>query len=659
MPWWNHFEGVGTPLLGEMQSATLFPLTWLLLLPDGQLYLHIALQLIAGVSAWFLLRRLGCTPAAATAAAIAFEFNGTFSWLANAVVNPIPFLPLILLGVETVRERVGEGRGGGSAWITIGMAASLYAGFPEVAYLNGLLIGAWTLVRALSLGAAARWGFLARVLLGAVAGLAIAAPALVPFVDYLLVADLGGHDGAGFAAAHLEPQFLPAILLPYAFGGIFQYPQFAAFWGSVGGYAGCVLFGLALVGAMGREHRALRWLLVAWVAATVAFSYGLPGLATIAKVVPGIGSAAFYRYIPPSWEFSLCVLAGLGLSDLGREPGRWRLAVAGGLTVLACAVTLAVARQHEVYLGGTMGRANVAFVAVLLAGGAALAWVVKSRAVVSAGLAVLLVAEAGAYFLPPALTWPAAGKVQEGGVAYLKAHIGLQRFATLGPIQPNYGAYYGLASVNHNDLPIPKTWTAYVARHLDREAAGVLFTGSTIADDLVRDPDAYRKVGVRYVLASAGSLQTEPFRALQAAIAGSPDGHLKPVYADAGMTILELSRPAPYFSAPGCALVPVSRDEVRASCAGPAALTRLELHMEGWRAEVGGQRTAIAPVGEIFQQVRLPAGASTITFRFEPPHMGLAWLAFGVGWVLFAADLAWGRRRGPGAAGGPPGPLAA
>ena len=47
------------------------------------------------------------------------------------------------------------------------LAASLYAGFPEVAYLNGLLIAAWTLVRTATLPRPGWWPFLLRVGIGA------------------------------------------------------------------------------------------------------------------------------------------------------------------------------------------------------------------------------------------------------------------------------------------------------------------------------------------------------------------------------------------------------------------------------------------------------------------------------------------------------------
>ncbi|HEX7947028.1 MAG TPA: hypothetical protein VF495_20360, partial [Phenylobacterium sp.] len=531
LPWWNHFEGVGAPLAGEMQSAALFPLTWLLLLPHGQLYMHLILQVIAGVATWALLRRLGCGQVAAVAAAMVFEFNGTFAWLANAVINPIAFLPVVLLGVETARERVSEGRGGGLGLIAIGLAASLYAGFPEVAYLNGLLIAAWTLVRTATLPRPTWWPFLLRVGIGAVAGLAIAAPILVAFLDYLPLASLGGHEGAAFGTLHLRPGYLLATLAPYAFSAPFHLKLYDDLWGSVGGYAGCMLLGLAVYGALGQRLRALRVLLAAWVAVTVAFSYGLPGLDLLARVIPGIGSAAFYRYTPPGWEFSLCVLAGLGLSDLAAMRARWPLWAALAATVAAAAAAWLFSRSQNLPLGHPLGLLNLAGLGLLLVAAVALIVFAKSQPKLARGLAARMVLEAVAYFVLPSLGWPSAGRVETGGVAYLRAHLGFQRFATVGPLQPNYGSYFGLAAINHNDLPIPGAWTAYVSRHLDRDANPILFTGASSVDDLAARFDAYRAVGVRYVLLSPGTLDTAGFQALKAATLG-PDAPFRPVYDD-------------------------------------------------------------------------------------------------------------------------------
>ena len=59
LPWWNYFEGMGQPLAGEMQSAALLPLVLLFVFPAGLLLFHLSLQLIAGVSTYFLGRFYG------------------------------------------------------------------------------------------------------------------------------------------------------------------------------------------------------------------------------------------------------------------------------------------------------------------------------------------------------------------------------------------------------------------------------------------------------------------------------------------------------------------------------------------------------------------------------------------------------------------------
>jgi len=141
-------------------------------------------------------------------------------------------------------------------------------------------------------------------------------------------------------------------------------------------------------------------------------------------------------------------------------------------------------------------------------------------------------------------------------------------------------------------------------------------------------------------------LQTPAYAALRAAIAAAPPGAgLTPVYADRGMRIFELPGAQPYLSAPGCRLAPRSRDELRADCAAPAPLTRLELMMRGWRATIDGHPVPIRLTGEIFQQVDLPAGASVVRFAYRPPWLGWATAAFVAGWLLLAATLRMGRGR--------------
>src|SRR5207248_5946986 len=100
VPWWNPFEGSGTPLAAGMQSAALFPPTLLTLMSNGQLYEHLLLELIAGLATFLVLRRLELNRWAAAAGGIAFGLDGTFAWFSHAPVNAVPFLPLLVLGIE-------------------------------------------------------------------------------------------------------------------------------------------------------------------------------------------------------------------------------------------------------------------------------------------------------------------------------------------------------------------------------------------------------------------------------------------------------------------------------------------------------------------------------------------------------------------------------
>src|SRR5262249_2972008 len=157
-----------------MQSGAFFPPTLLTLFEDGQLFERMLLELLAGISTYLVLRRIQLGPWACAAGATAFALNGTFAWLSHAPANPIPFLPLLLLGLEFAYEATVSGRVGGWWLIAVSGALSFYAGFPEVAYLDGLFAACWfawrvgcARQRRIALARKAAAGLLAGILLSA------------------------------------------------------------------------------------------------------------------------------------------------------------------------------------------------------------------------------------------------------------------------------------------------------------------------------------------------------------------------------------------------------------------------------------------------------------------------------------------------------------
>jgi hypothetical protein len=645
LPWWNPYEGAGMPLAGEMQSAALFPPTLLLALSNGQLYEHILLELVAGWATYLLLRRLGLRRSACAAAATVFALNGTFAWFDHAAANPVALLPVLLLGLELAYAATLAGRRGGWWLISVAVALSIYAGFPETAYVDGLLAGAWLIWRA----ACARRGpllqaFALKGLAGAVAGGLLAAPIIVAFADFLKVGYTGGFDTS--ATGHLESQALPQLVLPYVHGGIFELHDAKGLmtiaWGGIGGYLTMSLVVFGGIGLLARGHRGLRLTLGAWLVLALARMYGAPGVGALLGVLPGMSSVVFYRYATPSVELAACVLAAIGIDDLLRWPAARRRRVAGvaavGLVVVAGAAF--AARGLSVHLAGPGSREN--YLRGAAAGGGAVVVVglactlLRAYRLRAAAICAVVVLEALVLFMVPELSAPRTVRTNFDAVGYLQANAGLERFATLGPFQPNYGSYFGVAAINSDDLPIPKEWAHYIHSELDQEINPLHFFGvnnypSTPPADLpyeelFRNLAGYRAAGVAYVVIPS-----------RLRLAGSNAHTFTKVFSARNATVYRLAGADPYFTASGgCQVAPRDRQAVRVSCAGPATLVRRETELPGATARVDGHAVNIHRSRGIFQSIDLAAGSHEITFNYRPPHMRLAYLAFllGFGWVV-------------------------
>jgi hypothetical protein len=798
IPWWNPYSGIGLPLAGEMQPNALFlPFVFLLLLHNGVLWLKIAMQVLAGLATFALLRELKLGRLAALTGGALYALNGTFAWMpGETICNTIPFLPLLLYGIERARKENGAPA---LLWIGLAIGGSLLAGFPEAAYINGLLALAWALYR--FFGERRRWRFAGRVMYGGLLGLLLAAPLLVAFFDYLLTTNsLTSHT---FGKAFLPIQALSNLYLPYVYGPIFHTAGSKVLgdvWGNVGGYAGILLVFIACVGAMaGGRERGLRWLLLGWVLLAWAKSFGFTPVMEIMNHIPLLREAAFYRYAPPSWEMALAILAAMALNDLHRSLPRVLWPLAWTLGTLALAVFLAWPwRASWVWPAGQIEKMGMLMgVAILWAlmglGLVLLAWFVLREERRRWALSVLLIADAAVLFAVPELSGIHPGLVDRPAINYLRTHLGLSRFYTLGPVQPNYGAYFQIASINHNYLPVPQIWVNYVQNELFpfmNRTNGVVFLAyfgpQYGVSALYQHIDNYEKVGVRYVIANSGQslvpaaiipagkdgntplpllagqsaevafaapaawkskksingvgvfqgnygntangnlaikvcsathgcvagsrplsesqdnsvfsiplaqpLRVRPGEALTITFAhvggnrpealwlwpqapgyaqnitgpqGSEPGKalqlsleygdaaisgIHKVYSDAVMDIWELPHPAPYYTVlrGQCTLSGESRNGVEAHCATPATLLRRELFMPGWTATVNGARVGVSVHEKIFQVLHLPAGNIMVRFRFAPPYVGYAWIAFwlgvaGLGW----AALSW-RRSLPG-----------
>ena len=662
LPWWNPYEGLGAPLAGGMQSASLFPFTLPVILSNGQIYEHMMLELLSGWSTYLLLRRLGLRRTACIAGGSLFALNGTFAWFAHAPVNPIAFLPLALLGIERAYSASLEHRVGGWGLLAGAAALSVLGGFPETAYIDALFVLAWALWRGVVIWRGAEHAhaeliaFGRKVALGGAGGLLLAAPLIVAFVDYLGVGDLGSNAGNVFGSAHLSVQVgLPGMILPYIYGPIFAFfppSGVGLWWSNVGGYLSTGMIFFAVLGLARPGHRGLKALLVAAVLIALLHVFGLP-LGSLVNLLPDMGNVAFYRYAWPVLELAVVILAALGLDAVMRERPREAVVlgaagVCATLVVGAALLALPVIRELHRSAGRTSHYAYLTFAVavawgVAVVGAAAWATLQRHNRVRMLAVALVVLIDGVCLFAAPELSAPRSTGLDLKPVEYLRSHLGQQRFFTLAPVQPDYGSYFGLKELDVNDVPIPDAFARYVSIRLAPFANPLVFVGNqnavsgpgvpTPEQELVDDVNGYRAAAVSYVL-------TDPGMRLPAG---------------AGFTLVErtptawiyhLSGSERYFTpSTGCSTSAVSDESVTVTCTQPGRLLKRELFMSGWSATVNSSSTPVRRSG-YFQSIALPQGRSVVDFNYTPPHEWLGWLGLLAGLVLLSPRLLYVGRRG-------------
>jgi hypothetical protein len=647
MPWWNFYSGVGLPLAAEYQPGAFFPLTFLLLLPQGMLLEHLLLQMLAGWGTYALLRQLGLGPLAALTGGLLFAFSGTLALYQNGAAVTLPFLPWMLLGIERAFAKAEEGLSGGWRILAIALTLDLLAGFPESAYINGLMVLAWAVLRLCQTRTERRLDFIWRTVLGGTVGLALAAPQVFVFLQSLPLSFTLFHQGPSLGDSNLAPsQFVSSVIAPYPFGPIYKYafvyPTSLKVWGGLGGYGTASVLALAAYGAIARRGPHV-WLLVGWTVFALAKSFGIQPAVFLLDIVPGVMLTSIGTYGPPTWTLAIVILTAYGLDDLANAKEQRRVALWGAgfvaLVVIGASFLLGAHYWNDVRAIPGLRLWMVfsliwAVLSVLLCA-TLLAWPLPRWKV--RVLAVLLVVESAVMFAIPTLNNPAGGtKLDLSAVDFLRHNLGLNRFYTIGPIWANYSAYYGIASINYNYVPVPLAWTSWEEKHLDGDANSLMVffrglhgaSGKTLPQQLNANIPMLEWTAVKYVVTAPNELKSQHIAALTK------------VYGDETMDILQLPSFASYFEtvSGSCTIEPSGRLDLVSDCTTPATLLRRELFYPGWTATVNGSDTAITMYGDIFQTVTLPRGRNVIHFHYAPPHIIWMWLTALIGLLVLAGS---------------------
>lgn len=629
-----------------MQSASLFPLQFLLVFANGLFYFHLALEIIAGLATYYFLKRLKCHPWACVVGASAFAVNGTFAWITHTIFNPIAFLPMLLLGVEIILDRVQNKQARGWFTLAIAVAATVYAGFPETGYINALFVGLWALVRMTTLDRSLYKAYILRLLMGCAVGIGLSAPLLVAFFGYLPHANVGLH-AANTVHLVLPISGLSGLILPYIYGPIFGFWGYDktltlySWWAVVGGFVALSTVIVGMVGLLNKAFRRTdRIYLIAWTAFCILASYGLLGANYIAGHFPGLSRAAFSRYLPPTYEMAIIILMAMGLSwafnKLDKKYVRAVLIAGGTSLVMVLAATLGAIPQYHRLLDAPNKRAWFIFGALwglVMVGLLSLLMIMAKRRWARALLVVVILIDVAVMYIVPITAAPREAHIDHKPVTFLKANLGNQRFFSLGPIQPNYGTFFRIASSNINDIPQPETYSEYIVKKLDTNTSPITFTGTnsldgkaiTPVESFILNHKNQEAIGVKYLITFPKLLTPAQIK----------EAGLKKVFTSEISEIYELPNPKPYITDTknACKVLGTDRDFFSVNCKEATTLVRLEQYMPGWGATVSGQATPVTAKDNLVQQIKVPAGEHKVKFVYEPPH--IRW-----SYVLALASLA-------------------
>ncbi len=638
-PLWNPFNGLGAPLLADGQSQPFAPFFIPFILhPTPWTYSWVLLLqlLFGGFGAALLLRRLGAGPVAQTFAGLLFAFNPyALNYLIYSDVWAYVWFPWVLLAAE---GWVGRERGGALTAILIALMAM--SGHVEVAFFGAVSVFVYLAIRFSQEGGwrKNRQGWIALPVLTA----AISAWWLLPFMEYV--------------KNSTSSRFGGNVCFPYHPSACFVVGS-ELFWQPV------LLF-LATIGFLAPARRRFGLALLPGFMWSLVMMFPFPMVLQKAATFDLL-SGRYGRSV--AW-FVLIVCAGLGLDAIGKKSvPRWVLSVGVlvlltwlGLGLVIRTPSSAVAEAH--HWVPLQGNTLVHFTWIIVLNLLALALVLLPRRWWSAGrlavaLAVLTLVGSLFYHSYFNVYWnnsePRLASAVRANVAPKRGRTWFPNRGTWRSLPPNLSCAFGLRDVRFNDPLRPKAlealykdenphmdvfqeWPAAFAGFLGVNAAWTI-EGDEERSRLTLHPNPHPYP--RAMWFPDAEFEKTDSEALSAALRGG-----------AWKRTLFLTTPMrthrqPRFPVERCsAEVTVVADSYTYSSWKVTAprqgwLLLRDLAWPGWRARVGGRAAGISVGDGVFRAVAVPAGESTVTFRYKPALFMFGFL------VTILCLLAFGVRR--------------
>lgn len=663
--WSDSLEGGSSPWVNP-QAQPLSPIAMPARAMPIQHHLLAALALkilVAFEGAWLLARLAGVSRLSSLIAAGGFALGGgLMAWALFPHTAAAAWVPWLAAAVIRLFRGVGARGAREIATAAVLTAALLLSGHPETAAIGGLFAG----VCGLSLARRRSFrGGLGKAALAAVLGFCLAAPQLLPFALHLPHSQRA-HETLDrklppyFVGLNPLTWFLPgygkfmmAPVSPRAFGIPFEdeYTGPINWVDSESGYAGLVAFAGSMV-ALSLLRRRRAWPFLGFGLASLLLAAQWIPFAHLIYSVSALKTLAWSRFLPVGC-LALAVAGGMGIDSL--RDRRYRIAALIGLAVAAI---LSLAAHMD-------GFTITLWVLILVSTAAAF----LRRSIGAAGFALVLLLDLLPWsrsFLPatdPALFYPRTGYTaliqQEAAAAggpWRAVGEGQNMFPSLLPI-------YGVDELRpHNPLvPMPYLRTLEAAFGFAPTTLNYFPSFGGI------DHPFLDFLNVRVVASSIGS---PPARTLERIDGGrfgpfrvyrNPDA-LPRWFLPAGAEViregdverwivsLKDPRRVAVFDPRAAAWVGPSRSPGPVSAvsmspgrivldvpgAGDRLLATSLPQPEGWKAD--GMETLV--VNGAFLGVHVPAGASRVELRFQPPGF-LPGVLLGALALAATAGLLW------------------
>ncbi len=671
-PLWNPFILAGVPFAACVQAAPFYPLNagllWLPAVPFSLVAAFLKL-FAAGAFTGLHLRRLGASPRGSVLGAVVFSLGGFMVvWLGHPHSNTACLLPALFWALGRLSES-GSSRDAALLGLFTGLA--LLGGHPPTMLHVLGASAAYAVFLAERAPRSDRVRFIGLGLLAALLGVGLAAPALLPYLEYHGLSSSAAASGSlARWSTRLSPWLLLHLIMPLASGspargaeilaGMFGFGPESNFIERAAwtGMIPLLFAGFAVVRR--RRSGEVRFHL-ALALFGLSAALGMPPLPWIWRILPGYSEVNPTRLLLV-WSFGVAVLAGLGegLDEDGLPPTSVR--VKNALWLAACVAGASywflLWRNYSELQPDEMTHATKV-VALLIVEYAAAMWVLKPR---RRSWAPWL---AAVFCLIPALdvnpSAPAATYYPETpALAAMKDAAGEGRVFALGhALEPDLGMPSRLRDARGRDFTVPRRYERLVsggARDFDFYSGaeempgnpallGVGVLGATKRTAALA-PKGWTLVHDGGLLVFRAPVPAKRALFVPEARAGSEEEAFAAVRAEGfapSKTVWFDDGDAPSFPKKTKGVARIAEDGVNAvvvetEADGPGWLVLLDGWFPGWETAVNGKPARLRRADYAFRAVAVPAGKSVVRFDYRPRPLrtGLL-LALAAALVLLAA----------------------